>query len=237
MVSQASIPKVNLWSSTLENNVMTAILNEKLPTNVQHFIEKSDFLIGVDEAGAGTWAGDLVVASCILDPKNPIDGLADSKKLSEKKREALYDIIKEKALDYAIVRISPREIERSNILACRMNGMRESAHLIARQGAHVLVDGDKIPEGMGLPTLCLVKGDDKVDAVRAASILAKVARDRDIVESGKKYPEFGFERHKGYGTKIHKDALDRLGPTKLHRFTYKPVRNSAILHGTPQPTV
>ena len=214
---------------------MTAILNETLPATIQRFIDTSEFLIGVDEAGAGTWAGDLVVASCILDPNNPIEGLADSKKLSEKRREALFDIIKEKALNYAIVRISPREIDQSNILACRMRGMRESAHLIARQGAHVLVDGDKVPEGMSFPTLCLVKGDDKVDAVRAASILAKVARDRDIIECGKQYPEFGFERHKGYGTKVHKEALDRLGPTNLHRFSYKPVRNAAIMHGTPEP--
>lgn len=205
-----------------------------LLTHEQEFIEHSVFLVGVDEAGAGTLAGDLVVAACILDPHKPITGLNDSKKLSEAKREALFDIIQQQALAFHILHISPREIDNSNILACRMEGMQRCVAAL-NQATHAVVDGNRVPQGMTVPTIAVVKGDDKIDCVRAASILAKVARDRALVVAGADHPDFSFSSHKGYGTQAHQDELNRFSPTPLHRFSYRPVKEAAARHSTPIP--
>ena len=201
----------------------------------QEFIDQAGVLVGVDEAGAGTLAGDLVVAACILDPNKPITGLNDSKKLSEAKREVLFEIIKENALAFHILHISPREIDRSNILACRMDGMQRCVAAL-KQATHAIVDGNRVPKGMTVPTIAVVKGDDKIDCVRASSILAKVARDRALVEAGAGYPDFSFSAHKGYGTAVHNDELNRFGPTPLHRFSYRPVKQAAERHNTHFPS-
>jgi ribonuclease HII len=180
---------------------------------------------GCDEAGAGCAASDLLVAAVILDPNNPIAGLNDSKKLTEKKREALYPEIIEKALDYCIVHISPQEIDKINILEARMEGFRRAIAGLKRVD-YAIIDGNKIPTGMTVETDFLVEGDAKVSCISAASILAKVTRDRLMLEQAKQYPEYGFEKHKGYLTKVHLEALKEHGPCQIHRMSYKPVKDS-----------
>lgn len=191
-------------------------------------IEKSkqyELVCGVDEAGAGCLSGNLVVAAVILDPDNQIEGLNDSKKLTEKKREELFPQIIEKALEYSIISITPKEIDESNILAMRMEGMKRAVNSL-KNVEYALIDGNKLPEGLNVPSDYLIKGDAKSEGIAAASILAKVTRDRQIVEAAKLYPQYGFEKHKGYGTKAHKEALQKYGPCEIHRFSYKPVKES-----------
>ena len=180
---------------------------------------------GCDEAGAGCGASDLLVAAVILDPKNPIEGLNDSKKLTEKKREALYPEIIEKALDYCIIHISPQEIDKINILQSRMEGFRRAIAGL-KKVEYAIIDGNKIPEGLTVDTDYLVKGDEKLACISAASILAKVTRDRLMIEQAKLYPNYGFEKHKGYLTKDHLKALKQFGPCEIHRLTYKPIKDS-----------
>lgn len=182
---------------------------------------------GCDEAGAGCGASDLLVATVILDPNNPIAGLNDSKKLTEKKREALYPEIIEKALDYCIIHISPQEIDKINILEARMEGFRRAIAGLKRVD-YAIIDGNKIPTGLTVETDYLVEGDAKVACISAASILAKVTRDRLMIEQAKLYPQYGFEKHKGYLTKVHLEALKEHGPCEIHRMSYKPVKDSII---------
>ncbi len=200
-----------------------------------NFINNAPFLVGIDEAGAGTLAGDLVVAGCILKPNHTIVGLSDSKKLSESKREALFDIIIDQALAFHIIHISPVDVDKFNILNRRMFGMRECIKNL-HQATHAIVDGDRIPLHTTIPTISIIKGDDKVDCVRAASILAKVSHDRSLIREGAAYPNFKFSSHKGYGTQLHKEELEKFGPTPLHRLSYKPVKLSAIKHGIALPS-
>lgn len=187
--------------------------------------ESLTFVAGVDEAGAGCFAGDLVVAAVILDPNNPIEGLNDSKQLSEKKREALYPEIIKKALDISIIHITPKEIDDSNILAMRMEGMKRAVEDL-KTVEYALIDGNKLPKQMSTECDYVIKGDAKFAAISAASIVAKVTRDHQIIQQAKLYPEYGFEKHKGYGTKVHKEALAKYGPCEIHRMTYKPVKDS-----------
>lgn len=175
--------------------------------------------------GAGCGASDLLVAAVILDPKNPIEGLNYSKKLTEKKRESLYPEIIEKALDYCMIHISPQEIDQINILQARMEGFRR-AILGLKKVDYAIIDGNKIPEGLTVDTDYLVKGDEKLACISAASILAKVTRDRLMMEQAKIYPNYGFEKHKGYLTKDHLEALKQYGPCEIHRMSYKPVKDS-----------
>ena len=179
----------------------------------------------VDECGAGPLCGDLVVAAVILDPSNPIVGLNDSKKLTEKKRELLYPQIIEKALDYCIIHISPQEIDKINIFQARMLGMKMAIEGLKRVD-YAVIDGNKIPQGLVVDADYVIKGDAKIEGIGAASILAKVTRDRQMEEQSKIYPGYGFEKHKGYGTKVHMDALKELGPCEIHRFSYAPVKDA-----------
>lgn len=180
---------------------------------------------GCDEAGAGCGASDLLVAAVILDPKNPIIGLNDSKKLTEKKRELLYPEIIEKALDYNIVHISPQEIDNINILQARLLGFKKAIEGLKKVD-YAIIDGNKIPSGLVVETDFLIKGDSILQCISAASILAKVTRDRLMIEQSKLYPNYGFEKHKGYLTKDHLDALAKYGPCEIHRMSYKPVKGS-----------
>ena len=175
--------------------------------------------------GAGCGASDLLVAAVILDPKNPIEGLNDSKKLTEKKREDLYPEIIEKALDYCIIHISPQEIDKTNMLQARMEGFRRAISRLKKVD-YAIIDGNKIPEGLTVDTDYLVKGDEKLACISAASILAKVTRDHLMMEQAKLYPQYGFENHKGYLTKDHLEALQKYGPCEIHRLTYKPIKDS-----------
>lgn len=177
---------------------------------------------GCDEAGAGCGASDLLVAAVILDPKNPIIGLNDSKKLTEKKRELLYPEIIEKALDYNIVHISPQEIDNINILQARLLGFKKAIEGLKKVD-YAIIDGNKIPSGLVVETDFLIKGDSILQCISAASILAKVTRDRLMIEQSKLYPNYGFEKHKGYLTKDHLEALAKYGPCEIHRMSYKPV--------------
>jgi ribonuclease HII len=180
-------------------------------------------MAGCDEVGRGPLAGDVVAAAVILDPKNPIAGLDDSKKLSEKKREILFDEIQHKAKSWCIARASVVEIDTINILQASLLAMTRAVQGLHIQPEHVLVDGNKLP-AWRYSAEAVIKGDSRVAAISAASILAKVVRDREMVEFDKHYPGYGFAEHKGYPTKVHIDALDRLGITLIHRKSYAPVR-------------
>ena len=177
---------------------------------------------GVDEAGRGPLAGPVVAAAVVLDPENPIAGLADSKKLSARQREALLSEILEKARAVAIAAAGPREIERINILQASLRAMAAAAEGLGFAPAHVLVDGNrKIPTA--LPQTPLVKGDSRCACIAAASVVAKVYRDRVMARMDGRFPGYGFGKHKGYPTRDHLAALARHGPCRIHRRTFRGV--------------
>lgn len=192
---------------------------------IKQKIRQYVYSAGCDEAGAGCGAGDLFVAAVILNPECPIAGLNDSKKLTEKTREMLYPEILEKAIDYCIVQVSSQEIDKINIFQARMEGFKRAIAGLKKVD-YAIIDGNKIPDGLTVDADYLVKGDAKIECISAASILAKVARDRLMIEQAKLYPEYGFEKHKGYLTKEHLDALKQYGPCAIHRLTYKPIKDS-----------
>lgn len=172
---------------------------------------------GVDEAGRGPLAGPVYAAAVILSPDKPIEGLNDSKKLSESKRESLYDLICERAVAYSIASASVQEIETLNILQATFLAMRRAVEGLSVQPALALVDGNRVPPGLTMPVQTVVKGDSLSESIAAASILAKVSRDRLLKEWDVLYPGYGFAGHKGYGTAAHVEALRRLGPCPVHR--------------------
>ncbi|MBQ5766048.1 MAG: ribonuclease HII [Burkholderiaceae bacterium] len=186
------------------------------------FDPASALTAGVDEAGRGPLAGPVVAAAVILDPNNPIEGLADSKKLTAKKREALEPLIKERALAWCVAEASVEEIDEINILQATMLAMQRAVAGLQVQPEFVQVDGNRIPK---LPMMAeaIVKGDAKVQAISAASILAKTHRDAYMMEQAKKYPGYGFENHMGYGTAEHIKAVETLGVLPIHRKTFKPI--------------
>ncbi|ARU27343.1 ribonuclease HII [Cellvibrio sp. PSBB006] len=178
---------------------------------------------GVDEVGRGPLAWDVVAAAVILDPERPIDGLNDSKKLTEKRREFLFDEIQLHAKSWCIARATVVEIDQINILQASLLAMTRAVEGLHIQPEHVLVDGNKLPKWK-YAAEAVVKGDSRVAAISAASILAKVARDREMLELDKQYPGYGFAEHKGYPTKVHMHALEKLGVTPIHRQSYAPVK-------------
>ncbi len=177
------------------------------------------FICGCDEAGRGPLCGPVVAAAIILPEGEIIDGLNDSKKLSEKKREALFDIIKEKAVAYAIAEASPAEIDEINILNASMLAMRRAVAALPVKADFALIDGN-CSRGFEIPTETVVKGDSKSYSIAAASILAKVTRDRLCIEQDALYPEYGIAKHKGYPTKDHMDAVREHGPSPIHRKSF-----------------
>lgn len=178
---------------------------------------------GVDEAGRGPLAGPVVAAAVILDDENPIEGLADSKRLTERTRERLYDEIRAKALCCAIAEASVEEIDRLNILQATMLAMRRAVEALRLKPAKVLVDGNRLPV-LKVAAEAVVQGDAKVQAISAASILAKVHRDRLCLQLHEQHPEYGFAVHKGYSTPEHLAALQRHGACPAHRRSFAPVR-------------
>lgn len=180
------------------------------------------FIAGCDEVGRGPLAGPVVCAAVVLDPKNVIEGLNDSKKLTEKKREILNIQILEKALAYSIVYIYPEEIDKLNIYQASKKGMMDAVKNLDLKVEHVLSDAMPL-NGLDIPFTSIIKGDSKSATIAAASIIAKVSRDHYMLDMSKKYPGYGFERHKGYPTKAHIEALNTLGVTDIHRKSYKPV--------------
>lgn len=179
-------------------------------------------IAGVDEVGRGPLVGDVVTAAVILDLNNPIIGLTDSKKLSAKKLILLFDEIQEKALCIGIGRASPAEIDSLNILHATMLAMQRAVEQLAIQPEFVFIDGNRCPS-LSMPCEAIVKGDLRVAQISAASIIAKVTRDREMVELDKKHPHYGFARHKGYPTKDHIDALEKYGIIPEYRRSFKPV--------------
>lgn len=180
-------------------------------------------IAGVDEAGRGPLAGDVVAAAVILDPARPIPGLRDSKRLSAKRREALAAEIREHALAWSVARASVAEIDQLNILWASLLAMHRAVEGLALVPDLVLVDGNRLPR-WDYPSRAVVKGDDRVPAIAAASILAKVQRDADLLDLETAWPGYGFAAHKGYPTAAHLEALRRLGVTPAHRRSFAPVR-------------
>lgn len=172
---------------------------------------------GVDEAGRGPLAGPVCAAAVILRDGEIIEGVNDSKKLSEKKREQLFDLIKDKALAYGIAFASVEEIEQYNILEATFLAMNRAVAQLDPVADYALIDGNRIPKGIPIPCETVVKGDSKSASIAAASILAKVTRDRLMLEYDEKYPQYGFAGHKGYGTKQHIEAVKRYGLCEIHR--------------------
>jgi len=184
----------------------------------------SQYLIaGVDEVGRGPLAGAVVAAAVILDPKNPIDGLTDSKKLTAKKRELLSNEIKAKALSWALGRAEVEEIDRVNILNASLLAMKRAVESLSRKPEHCLIDGNKCPD-LQCTAEAIVKGDLKEPAISAASIIAKVARDNEMANYDEIFPGYGFAKHKGYPTKLHMESLQVLGVTTIHRRSFAPVK-------------
>ncbi|MGQ7743689.1 ribonuclease HII [Pectobacterium brasiliense] len=182
-------------------------------------------IAGVDEVGRGPLVGAVVTAAVILDPTRPIVGLADSKKLSEKRRLSLYDEIKEKALAWSLGRAEPEEIDQLNILHATMLAMQRAVDGLAVVPDFVLIDGNRCP-ALPMPAQAVVKGDSRVAEISAASIMAKVTRDREMVELDQRFPAYGFAQHKGYPTAFHLEKLAALGATEFHRRSFAPVRRA-----------
>lgn len=176
-------------------------------------------ICGVDEAGRGPLAGPVCAAAVILHKGEIIEGVNDSKKLTEKKREALYDVIKEKAVAYSIAFASVEEIEEMNILNATMLAMKRAVEGLEVPADYAMIDGNKIPD-LIIPAECVVKGDANSMSIAAASILAKVTRDRLCAEYETEYPQYGFAKHKGYGTKLHREMILKYGPCQIHRMSF-----------------
>ncbi|WP_140984976.1 ribonuclease HII [Asticcacaulis tiandongensis] len=181
-------------------------------------------ICGVDEAGRGPCAGPLCVAAVILDRDNLPEGIGDSKKLTEKQRFALEPLIKQSALAWSVVEISPADIDRMNIFAATMSGMSRAVETLSLNAAHALIDGNKCPP-MSIPAHAIVKGDDKSLSIAAASILAKTARDRIMIDMDIHYPVYGFKKHKGYQAAAHIEAIRLHGPSPIHRMSWATVKN------------
>lgn len=206
------------------NTVMKITLQDEIPII-------SGFLAGVDEAGRGPLAGNVVAAAVILDASVNIDGLDDSKKLTEKKRLLLTDEIKQKALAWSVISISPQQIDEINILQASLLAMRTAAEKLKPVPDHIFVDGNKNLIDCFCDNTAIIKGDSRVAAISAASILAKVERDAQMQDLHKQYPAYGFDQHKGYPTKVHREILKKIGPCPEHRRSYAPVREALISSG------
>ena len=177
-------------------------------------------ICGVDEAGRGPLAGPVCAAAVILPEGAVIEGLDDSKKLTEKKRERLYDIIKQTAVAYSVAYGTLEEIETVNILEATYLAMNRAIEGLSVKPDFALIDGNRVPRGIKIPCETIVKGDSKSMSIAAASVLAKVTRDRLMLEYDKKYPEYNFKKHKGYGTKEHTELIKQYGPCEIHRLSF-----------------
>lgn len=190
--------------------------------------------VGIDEAGRGPLAGSVFAAAVILDPNNPIEGLMDSKKLSEKKRDHLAELIKEKALAWCVASASVEEIDSLNILEATMLAMTRAWQGIHIEHHEILIDGNQIPKPLrankpghllnGQEVEAIIKGDDSEPAIAAASILAKTSRDAELYALHEQYPDYGFNQHKGYATKLHLTKIEEFGPCAIHRQSFAPIK-------------
>lgn len=179
-----------------------------------------NIVCGVDEAGRGPLAGPVCAAAVILAPDTVIEGLDDSKKLSEKKREMLFDVITEKAISFSVAYGTLEEIERLNILEATFLAMNRAIDGLSVKPRFALIDGNRVPKNIKIPCETIVKGDSKSMSVAAASVLAKVTRDRLMLDFDSKYPQYDFKKHKGYGTKEHTELIRKYGPCEIHRLSF-----------------
>ena len=189
----------------------------------RYWAQGYDRLCGCDEAGAGPLAGPVYAAAVILPRYIDIKGLNDSKQLTEKRREALFPVIQETAEAWAVARVEAEEIDETDILSARMKAMQKAIDALTVETDFALVDGNRDKgrtAAITVPHCCIVKGDSLSASIAAASVLAKVSRDRYMLEMAEKYPQYGFERHKGYGTRFHYEMLDKYGPSPIHRRTF-----------------
>ncbi len=206
-----------------------ASLYPGLPTRGRPFTV-DDIVCGVDEAGRGPLAGPVAVAAVVFDPQRPrINGLDDSKALTAARREQLFERVVERALAYSIVLVDVAEIDDINIFQATMQGMRRAVQGVAHVAQFARIDGNKVPKGLPCPAEALVGGDAIDRAIMAASILAKVSRDRYMLDLHLRHPEYGFDQHKGYGTPAHLAALRTHGPCPEHRRSFAPVRDALAL--------
>ena len=205
------------------NGNQGALIMQQNEFNLFASQEKQEVIAGVDEVGRGPLCGPVVTAAVILDPARPIEGLNDSKKLSERKRDALFDEIKEKALAWCIARAEVEEIDQLNILHATMLAMQRAVQGLSVKPTLAMIDGNRCPK-LPCRAEAVIKGDGKIPEISAASILAKVSRDREMAEMEKLYPGYGIAGHKGYPTRVHMEALKKLGATPIHRRSFRPVR-------------
>ncbi|MGG4603865.1 ribonuclease HII [Paenalcaligenes sp. Me131] len=194
--------------------------------DLSQLLQSGSWVAGVDEAGRGPLAGPVFAAAVILDPNRPIDGLTDSKKLTPKKRDRLAELIREQALAWSISSASREEIDEINILQATMLAMRRACEALPAQPELILIDGNRVPEGLNAPARAVIKGDSQVQAISAASILAKTARDAACLQMHERYPQYAFDQHKGYGTALHSELLREHGPCPEHRRSFAPVQRA-----------
>ena len=198
--------------------------------DVQIELPEDCIIAGIDEVGRGPLAGPVVAAAVILSPEKPVDGLLDSKQLSEASREELDVIIRKNAMAYCIAEASVEEIDELNILHASLLAMKRAVEGLKVKPEHAFIDGNRCPE-LSVRASAIVKGDQKVPCISAASIIAKVARDRMMVDLDSRYPHFGFAKHKGYPTAFHRQAILEHGVSDCHRLSFKPVREALAITG------
>lgn len=196
-------------------------MNDLLEYEKELYKKGLNFIAGIDEVGRGPLCGPVVACACILPKNYQLDGLNDSKKISEKKREELYEILIKDALSYGIGIISPKRIDEINILEATKEAMKEAVNNLDIKPEHLLIDAVKLD--IDINSTSIIKGDAKSASIAAASIIAKVTRDRMMIELSEMYPEYGFEKHKGYGTKAHIEAVKKFGVKDFYRFTFAPI--------------
>jgi ribonuclease HII len=192
----------------------------------------TNLICGVDEAGRGPWAGPVTAAAVILDPNAPIEGLTDSKKLTERKRDRLAPLIQQRAIAWSVVHVSAQDIDTLNIRQATHLAMRRAIEQLSTPPSHALIDGNDCPAGLLCDATTIIKGDLTEPAISAASILAKTARDALLRDYDAHHPAYGFAKHKGYGTAAHAAALNAHGPCPLHRMSFAPVKRAAERHAT-----
>ncbi|WGI23581.1 ribonuclease HII [Amylibacter sp. IMCC11727] len=208
------------------------MIDPEIEQNLRQSLGSTARIAGVDEVGRGPWAGPVTACAVVLDPNNIPDGLADSKALSAKKRDALFEPILASA-DVGIAHVSVEEIDRINILNASMLAMKLALAELATPANFALIDGNKIPADLPMPADCLVKGDARCLSIAAASIVAKVTRDRLMVSLAQQFPHYGWETNAGYGTKVHQEGLKNHGVTQHHRRSFKPIHNILCAPKTP----
>lgn len=208
------------------------MIDSNIEQNLRARLGASARISGVDEVGRGPWAGPVTACAVVLDPSNIPQGLADSKTLSAKKRNALFETIINSA-DVGIAHVSVEEIDRLNILQASLLAMKFALEQLNKSADFALIDGNKKPPNLSIPSECLIKGDARCLSIAAASIVAKVSRDRIMVTLAQQFPHYGWETNAGYGTKAHQEGLKNYGVTQYHRRSFKPINNILCAQKTP----